>query len=169
MKTVGFIISNQNFRDEELFYPLDILEAKGIKNIIISLEKKECFGKLGAKIEPDLALEDVNINDFDAIVFVGGAGCRDFWYNNIAHKICQDMKNSKKLLASICSSVATLAYAGVLNGVRANSFKTEREILKDNGAILSDDGLVFDEKHKILTANGTEMAKDFGKKILEIL
>lgn len=169
LKKVGFIIANKNFRDEELFYPMEILEDKDVKSTIISLEKIECIGKSGAKINPDMKLDEVKVEDFDAIIFVGGAGCKDFWHNKIAHKLCQDTKNLKKLLAAICSSVATLAYAGVLKGVLANSFEAEREILKDNGALLSDDDVVFDTKNNIITANGPKVAKEFGYKILEVL
>jgi protease I len=168
-KKVGFIIANLNFRDEEYFYPKDVIEKAGFKALTISMEKAVCIGKLGGEVVADLAIRNVIVDDFDAIVFVGGSGCQDFWHNEYAHKICRKIVEQEKVLGAICSSVATLAFAGVLNGVNVNSYETEREILKDNGGVLSDLDVVVDDKHKIISANGPKVSRSFGLEIVKMI
>jgi len=68
------VIASQDFRDEELLTPKEILENKGVKVTIASSSLDTATGMLGAKVKPDILIEDVNVNDFDAVIFVGGAG-----------------------------------------------------------------------------------------------
>jgi protease I len=167
MKTVGFIIANEAFRDEEYLEPKKILDKADFKTITISKELKICNGKLGAKVKPDMILANVDTNNFDAIVFIGGPGCKIYWHDEKAHQICKDIISQNKIFGAICSSVATPAFAGILKGKKANSFETERIILKQNGAIVMDDDVVVDGN--IITATGPKAAKKFGKEILKKL
>jgi protease I len=167
MKKIGLIIANENFRDEEYFEPKKVLDDAGFQMITIAKELKICNGKLGAKINPDILLADVNTKNFLAILFIGGAGCQIYWHDAKAQQICQEIVREKKILGAICSSVATLAFAGVLKNKKANSFESERIILKQNGAILVDENVVVDGN--IVTANGPKVAKEFGEEILKIL
>ena len=119
-KNVGIIISNNIFRDEEYFEPKFILENAGIKTITIANKIQECTSKFGKIIMPDMLLNDVNTKNFDAIIFIGGAGSKDYWHNKKAHKIAQEMFKSKKIIGAICSAVATLAFSGILKNKIAN-------------------------------------------------
>ncbi|MDR0675650.1 MAG: DJ-1/PfpI family protein [Elusimicrobiota bacterium] len=172
---VGFIIANKDFRNEEYFEPRKVLEKAGLSIVTIAMEKGLCIGKLGGEVFADVAIKDVKIQEqnFSAIIFVGGSGSKIYWHNEFAQNICRLIieKYPNKILAAICSSVATLAFAGVLKNIKANSYQSEREIIKEYGAILMDDDIVVDvnDKHKIITANGPKVAKLFGEEILKHL
>jgi protease I len=70
MKKALFIIAQQEFRDEELKIPKQILEASGTKVMVASITTDQARGMLGAKVKPDLAIRNVNPNDFDVLVLL---------------------------------------------------------------------------------------------------
>ncbi|MCP4481531.1 MAG: DJ-1/PfpI family protein [bacterium] len=166
-KKFGFILPNNLFRDKEYFEPKNILENAGIQVITISKELKQCHGKLGAKVIPELTLKNINISNFAGIAFIGGSGSKEYWHDPSAHQIAHQAFILDKVLAAICSAVATLAFTGLLTNKHANSFQSERTILEKYGAILSNDECVVDGK--IITANGLKASKKFGEKILKLL
>jgi len=69
-------IAAKDFRDEELLKPKEILEAQGVKVVLVSTTRDETQGMRGTKVRPDLLLSEVKVEDYAAIVFVGGDGCK---------------------------------------------------------------------------------------------
>jgi len=164
-----FIIAPENFRDEELFVPREILEKNGIVTTIASTEAGVCHGKLGGEVEAAIGLNQINVEDFDAIIFVGGAGAQIFWHNPAALLIAQKAVAHDKVLAAICAAPTILALAEVLQGKKATVFSDENyeKILTDHGALLSKNEIEVDGK--IITANGPAAAAEFGNKIVALL
>ena len=133
-KEVVMIIAKENFRDEELREPQKILEKQGAKVTIASSSLITATGMFGAEAEPDILIDDVKVEDYDAIVFVGGAGASEYWNNPTAHKIAKKAEESEKILGAICIAPVTLANAGVLEGKRATVWGSEVGKLKEKGA-----------------------------------
>jgi protease I len=164
---VAMIIAAKDFRDEELLRPKEVLEAQGVKVLVVSATKEEALGMLGAKIKPDLLLSELRVDDYAAIIFVGGVGASQYWDDPLAHKICREALEKGKILGAICIAPVTLANAGVLSGKRATVFPTEAEKLKGKGAIYT--GAKVERDGNLITASGPEAAEDFGKAILQAL
>ena len=166
-KNILMIIASRDFRDEELFKPKEIFEKSGAKVIVASSTTREAKGMLGAKITPDILISDVNVADYDAIVFVGGAGAKEYWDNKTAHKIAKKAYNDGKVVAAICLAPVTLANAGLLDGKKATVFSGAKSNLEAKGAKYT--GKSVEVSGKIVTGNGPNAAKKFGKKVLEIM
>jgi len=166
-KKVLFIIAPADFRDEEYLYPREILEEEGINVSVASKSLDEAYGMLGARVEPDLLLSEVEVDEYDGIVFIGGIGAKLYWNDGEALRICQEAVSEGKILAAICIAPVILAYAGVLEGVKATVWPSEKDRLVKSGAIYT--GRKVEVDGKIITANGPNAASDFGNKILEIL
>ena len=173
MKKVLFIIAKENFRDEEYFIPKEILEKEfEVKTASNTNAGNIALGFLGGEAKVDLNYEDINIDDFDAIIFVGGQGAPKNLDNEISYKIAKETIEKNKLLCAICIAPTILAKAGVLKGKKATVWHSELnkepiKILEENGAIFVDEDVV--EDGNIITANGPNSAKKFGNKILEKL
>lgn len=167
MKKVVMIIAQKNFRDEELLHPKKVLEEAGIIVKVASLTLKPASGMLGAEVMPDVALEDIDVKDFDAIVFVGGSGANIYWDHSFAHKIANDAYSAGKVVAAICIAPVTLARAGLLKSKKATVFSSEIGKLKDAGAIYT--GKAVEKDGKIITASGPQAAAEFGKQIAKAL
>jgi protease I len=170
-KKAVMIIAFRDFRDVEYFVPKEILEKAGIEVKTASNKMGTAIGADGGDTNVDLLVSQINVSDFDVIIFVGGPGCLDALDNEDSYRVCREAISQNKVLAAICISPVILAKAGVLKGKKAtvwNDFtKTQAKILEKEGAIFEDKPVVVDGK--IITANGPGAAEEFGKAILELL
>ncbi|OQX82133.1 MAG: hypothetical protein B6D56_00020 [Candidatus Omnitrophica bacterium 4484_70.1] len=166
-KKVVMIVAPSDFRDEELFVTKEVLESKGIEVKVASLEITSIRGMLGKEVVPDLKLADVNVDDFDGIIFVGGIGAKFYWRHPSALKIAQEAFKKKKVIAAICIAPVILANAQILKGKKATVWRSEAGRIKEKGAIYVETSLVRDGN--IITASGPQAAEEFGEKIAEAL
>ncbi|MEE8359210.1 MAG: DJ-1/PfpI/YhbO family deglycase/protease [Candidatus Hydrothermarchaeales archaeon] len=169
-KKVLMVIAPQNFRDEELLEPKSVFEDNSVEVSIASTSKGSARGMLGAMVDPDLTLDEVDVKDYDAVVVVGGGGSRDYLWDNLTlHGIVREFYNEGKVVAAICISPVVLAKAGLLDGKKATVFPGQDTLseLKNAGAILVNTGAVADGR--IVTGRGPEAAEEFGRKVLEAL
>ncbi|MDI6890946.1 MAG: DJ-1/PfpI family protein [Thermodesulfovibrionales bacterium] len=166
-KKVVMIISSKNFRDEELQKPLSILKEHGARVTIACSSLKMAEGMLGAKVKPDILIKDVNVADFDAVVFVGGSGASEYWNDPIAHKIAREAFKQNKVLCAICIAPVTLANAGVLKGKKATVWSSEKDKIVATGAIYTGADVQVDGR--IITANSPVSAKKFAEAIVNAL
>lgn len=167
MKKVVMVIAHELFRDEELLHPKEALEKNGIEVKVASTELTPAMGKLGAKVIPDILFGDINMKDFDAIVFVGGHGSVYYWDNQNAHKLLKDAVAQGKIVAGICSGAVTLAKAGILKGKAATVFPGDSKELIANGAKYS--ARHIERDGLIITADGPLAARSFGEEITKAL
>ena len=164
-----FVIAPADFRDEELFEPQKVLEDAGIETTIASREAGEIVGKLGGKAEAQIGINQVNAEDFDAVIFAGGPGAATYFDDPAAHLLARKTIESGKILAAICIAPTILANSGVLKGKKATVFPSPdtEKALSDGGADYTKADTEVDGN--IITANGPEAATEFGEKILELL
>lgn len=168
----AIIIAFKEFRDEEYFIPKEILESKGIKITTASSSMGIAIGKLGGEAFVDIILKDLEVFNYDAVIFAGGPGAIKLLEDKECHRIIEEAFKNNKVLAAICSAPIILAKAGVLKGKKATVWaiamdKTLIKILNDSGAIYKEDPVVIDGN--IITASGPSYAEEFAKKILDAL
>ncbi len=167
MKSAIMIIAQQDFRDEELLEPKEILEKNGIAVKIASTTLKEVKGMLGTKVKPDILLKEVDPVKFDALIFVGGSGATQYWDDILAHELARSAFTANKIVAAICIAPVTLAKAGLLKGRRATVWQSENQQLKESGANYT--GRPVEKDGNIITAAGPFAAKEFGDEISRAL
>ncbi len=168
-KKILMVIAFKNFRDEEYFVPKEILEGSGAEIKTASNKEGMARGADGGEVLIDYKLEDIDLNNFDAVVFIGGPGCLENLDNENSYNLVKETVAKNKLLASICVSPVILAKAGVLKGKSATVWssaldKSAIEILKQNGANYQAQDVVVDGK--IITANGPDAAKKFADTLI---
>ncbi|MDD5686332.1 MAG: DJ-1/PfpI family protein [Elusimicrobia bacterium] len=168
VKKVVMIIAKNGFRDEEYLQPKDILTKAKIEIVTASSSKGIAKGMLGATVSVDVTIDEINIKDYVAVIFVGGSGSEEYWDNKQAHKIAREtVKYKDKILAAICIAPVTLARAGVLKGKKATVFSSEEGELKKYGVNYTGKNVEVDGK--IVTASGPQAAKEFGQKVLGLV
>jgi len=72
VKSVLIVIAPKDFRDEELFEPKKIFEEKGIRVNITSTTTDTARGMLGRTVKPDITISEAKLDEYEAIVVVGG-------------------------------------------------------------------------------------------------
>lgn len=169
MKKVAIIIAFKDFKDEEYFTPRGILEGAGAEIKVVSDKLGMASGVDGGEVEVEIKLSDLNVSDFDAIVFIGGPGALEHLNNEDSYRVAKDVVAQDKILAAICVSPTILAKAGVLQDKKATVWtspldKNPKKVLEGGGAEYQDKDVVVDDR--IITANGPRAAKEFGEAIL---
>ena len=172
MKQVLFIIAPEEFRDEELFEPKQILEDAGLLCNIVSTIDGVCKGKLGAQATTTVSLHTLDVAEYGAIVLVGGPGSVTLGDNFLITDILKEAHACHKLIAAICIAPTILAKMGLLKDKRATVHETGLEVFEEHGVSYLNESVVIDtseKDHVFITANGPLAAIQFGEKILEVL
>lgn len=167
MKKAVFIIAQKNFRDEELLEPKKVLEERRIEIKVAAKTRNKAVGKLGTEINPDLALPEIEVKNFDGIIFVGGRGAADYFADETALQLARDFKEAGKVVGAICIAPSILANAGILIGKTVTAFPSEEQNLKDKGAEYT--GMQVEVDENIVTAKDPTAAKEFGEKLAYLL
>jgi protease I len=166
-KKVALIIPSDNFRDEELFETKRVVDAAQIETVIASSRLGIIRGSLGSLTEARVLVNQLRIDDYDAIVFIGGTGVVEYVNNPVELNIARETVRKGKILAAIGTAPTILANANVLAGLRATSLLSEREILTQAGAVYT--GTPVEQDRLIITASGPAAAVMFGRAIVDAL
>lgn len=158
-KKILIVLAHNNFRDEEYLSARKMLENNGAKITVASTVKKDASGSQGLKLDPDLLIDDVNPQDYDAVVFIGGTGSSQYWHDVKAHEIASTMNSNGKIVAASSHAPVTLAVAGLLNGKKVTGHITIYEKLQVAGAHYT--GSKIEKDGNIITSSGANAAKDF--------
>lgn len=166
-KKIVMIIGNRMFHDLEFLELKEIFKREQVHVTIASSSLSEAMG-MGMhrlQVKPDIHIKDINIKDFDAIVFIGGPGAHEFSTNRRAHMIVRKTLEQRKILAAIHLAPEILANAGVLKGKKAVSYVSYN--IKNKGAIVTDK--MVERDGNIITGRSQGTAKEFGEAIISAM
>lgn len=166
-KKVLMVVAPENFRDEELKEPMDIFTRSGAEVTIASKGVNRVTGMFGAEVKVDKDLAEVNVVDYDAVIFVGGSGADVYFNDSRAHALATNAFKGGKIVGAICIAPSTLANAGLLKGKKATSFSSEKKNLVKKGANYT--GAAVERDGRIITGRGPEAAEEFGNEVASAL
>ncbi len=166
-KRAALIAASQNFRDEELFETKRTLDAAAIQTVIASTRIGIIRGTLGGIAEANILVGQLRVEDYDAIIFIGGPGAVEYAANPAALNLAREAVRQRKILAAIDTAPTILANAGVLTGVRATSFLSERNRLILAGAVYT--GIPVEQDRLIITGSSPAASIQFGRAIADAL
>jgi protease I len=166
-KSVLMVVAPKDFRDEEFKEPYDLFTNSGIKVIVASTDTVPAKGMLGMTVTPDILLDQVIPDSFDALVIVGGTGCKILWDNTTLHKIVQNFNETKRTIAAICIAPVVLARAGILKDIKATVYPTVKEHIEKYGADYTDADV--EVSGNIITGSNPKASEDFATTILNTL
>lgn len=169
---IAIVIAFRDFRDPEYFIPKQVLRGAGAKITAVSTSLGIAVGADGGEERIGVLIENLKVEDFDAVVFIGGPGCLKYLDNEKSYRVIKEAFSKGKVLGAICISPVVLAKAGVLKGKKATVWsssldKSPIRMLEGEGSVYCDEAVVVDGK--IVTANGPVAAKDFGEALVKVL
>jgi protease I len=164
-KTILMVIAPSDFRDEELFVPKEFFEKSGAEVVIASDKKGTARGMLGGTVSVDLSVSEVDISDYDAVIFVGGSGVESHkLYENEAYlKLATDASSSEKVIGAICLGPMVPAGAGILSGKDATVFESGISYITGKGANYT--GAAVTRDGRIVTGEGPHAAEEFARMV----
>ena len=166
------IIATDGFEEWELFGPRQILQERGAEVVLASLKLEPIQATVhdqpGKTIRPDLTIDDVNVDDFDALILPGGVRNPDqlrLHGNVIA--VIRLFAEQDKPIGAICHGPWLLVEADLLRGRTATSWPSIRTDLRNAGARVVDEGAVTDGK--IVTSRKPEDVEAFTNALIDLI
>ena len=171
------MLAADGFETVELFEPRKALEAAGAKVTLASIKTDPIQGMKGdinkaetatPDLTPDLTLDEVDTDDYDALVLPGGVANPDTMrQQERAIEIITEFMEDGKIIAAICHAPWLLAEADVIDGRRVTSFPSIRTDLENAGADVVDEEVVVDGN--LITSRKPDDIPAFNKAIIEAL
>jgi protease I len=121
MYNILMVIANHDFQDLEFSNPYQLFLDKEYTVDICSGKGGECFGVFTTYIEDSLSFDEVNPDNYDVIVFVGGGGAYSEYHDNEAYQALAKQSLSSpngetRILGAICIAPSLLASIGLFEG-----------------------------------------------------
>jgi protease I len=168
------ILVAEGFEQVELTEPRKALDEAGAQTLVVSPARGEVQGwnhfDKGDKVKVDVALDDADAEDFDALLLPGGVANPD-QLRTIprAVEFVRGFFESGKPVAAICHAPWTLIEAGVVNERSITSWPSLRTDLLNAGAkwvdreVVTDHGLVTSRKPGDIPAFNRKMIEEFAE------
>lgn len=166
------IIATNGFEQSELFKPREALLEAGAEVTLASVTVDPIQGmendEKGRTITPHIILEDVHIDDYDALVLPGGVINPDaLRMNPEAVGIVRAFRDAGKIVAAICHGPWMLVEADIIDGVTVTGWPSIRTDLRNAGAHVVDREVVVDAN--IITSRQPEDVPAFNDALLKAL
>ena len=164
------IVASEGFQHIEYRTPKKVLEEAGFTIITASNKPSAAIAKDGSTTNVDVVLDQVNVNDYDGIFFIGGPGALEHLDNQTSYTVIKAAADAKKPLGAICVSTRILAKAGVLKQKRATGWDGDDllgQLYHEHDVVYIPEEVVVDEN--IITATGPKAAQEFAEQIIMLL
>jgi deglycase len=146
MSKIAVIIADM-FEDVEYTEPAKAFKKEGHDLVHLGLRKGETVQgkKNGTKVKIDKAVNEVSVNDFDALLIPGGYSPDKLRSHEEPVRFVRDFMNSKKPVFAICHAPQLLITADVLRGRKVTGWKSVIQDIKNAGAQFVDSSVVIDD------------------------
>jgi len=166
------MIATDGFEESELFETRQILLDAGAKVTLASLDTKEIQGEKGDEpgrsIKPDFAIEDVDSQDYDALVLPGGTRNPDkLRMNEEVVFTVKKFADAGKPVGAICHGPWLLVEADVIRGKTVTSWPSIRTDLRNAGGNIVDKEAVTDGN--IVTSRNPDDIPAFANAIIQLV
>lgn len=168
----ALILATDGFEQSELMKPRENLEKAGINTTIASLEDGEIRGwdedDWGDSVEVDITVDEVEVDDYDALVLPGGQINPDILrMNNKAVGLVRQFNQAGKTIAAICHAPWLLAEAEIISGKTVTSWPSIRTDLRNAGANVVDTEVATDGN--LITSRNPDDIPAFSETLIERL
>ena len=168
------ILAADMFERVELEEPRKALEKTGAKTEIVSIHDGEIQGfdhfEPKNKVKVDKTVEEVSVDDYDALFIPGGVGNPDqLRGDENAVNFVREFAASMKPIAAICHAPWVLVEAGVARGRTVTSWPTLQTDIRNAGGnwvdkeVVVDDGIVTSRKPEDIPAFNKKMIEEFAE------
>jgi len=138
------ILTADHYEDMELWYPKIRMKEAGYDVVVAAKEKRSYKGKNGYPVDADLSLEDVDPNDYAAVIIPGGYA-PDIMrrYERLLH-IVKTIFDAGKPVAAICHAAWVPISAKIVKGKKMTCVAAVKDDVINAGAEYLDQEVVVD-------------------------
>jgi len=152
------------FEEIEAMSTIDVLRRADINVVTAGIPSSIVKGSRGTQTITDRKFSEVDPEDFDALILVGGhPGYITLGKSSRIIDAVKSFNEKEKTIAAICAAPSILAKAGILEERKATIYPgMEKDIPRPRGDRVVQDG-------HIITSQGPGTAIEFALKIVEVL
>ena len=156
----------EGFEEIEAVTMIDVLRRAEIKVVVAALAGNVVMGAHGIAIQADRLLDDIDEDEFAAIVLPGGMpGSRHLREHDGLLQILRQMNEKKKWIGAICAAPTVIKAAGIIEGRQMTSYPAYENDLEE--AVYCQDSVVVDEN--LVTSRGPGTALIFSLQMVSLL
>ncbi len=157
-----------DFEDLELWYPVLRLREEGATVHIVGEEaNQEYIGKYGVPIVSEYAFNEIDPEDYDAILVPGGWSPDKLRRYEEVISMVQSMNTKKKPIGQICHAGWVLISANILKGVKVTSTPGIKDDMENAGATWLNEPVVTDGH--IVSSRRPPDLPDYMREFIEVL
>ncbi len=139
------VLAENNYEDQELWYPYYRLKEAGAEVIIVAPEAGKTYtSKHGYPATSDIASREAHASDFDGIVVPGGFAPDRMRRDPELRRFVSEINAQQKLIAAICHAGWMLISARILHGRTVTSVEAIRDDMENAGATWVNEAVVVD-------------------------
>lgn len=166
------IVATDGFEESELFGPREILQRRGAEVVLASLTTDPIQATVhddpGKTIRPDITIDQVNAEDFDALILPGGVRNPDQlrMHENVIRAI-RAFDDLEKPIAAICHGPWLLVEADLVEERTVTAWPSIHTDLRNAGATVVDEPAVTDRN--IVTSRNPGDVEAFTSALIELV
>ena len=170
----------QGFEDLEAASIIDICGwtyyRRHLQKVDVSVTgfHKEVTGRFGLKIKPDVLVDDIDPQGYDALAIPGGFHSHGFdeAYDAKVLNLAKSIYNSGGIIATMCVGILPIAKAGLLKGKKATTYPLSKNhdnpgYLREHGGQYSGKSIEIDDR--IISCAGPAQSLHVVMTLLEML
>ena len=179
MKKVCLLLAN-GFEAVEASVFTDVIgwnkfEGDGTTELVTVGTRKTLKCTWNFTINPEMNIEDLNVDDFDALAIPGGFEEAGFYEDSFSENfldVIREFNNQGKIIASICVAALPIAKSGILEGRNATTYnlnnrKRQNQLAYFGANVIPNKPIVIDKN--IVTSYNPSTAFDVAFTLLEML
>ncbi len=135
--------------------------------------QKQIKSTFGQAISVDITINEVNVDDFDALAIPGGFAEFNFYrdaYDERFLELIRTFNSKNKIIASVCTGALPIGKSGILNGCSGTTYNrnfVHHETLRSYGVNVINEPVVVDKN--IITSYNPSTALEVAFRLLEKL
>ena len=166
------IVATDGFEEWELFGPRQILQERGAEVVLASPKRDPIQATIhddpGKTIRPDLTIDEVNADEFDALILPGGVRNPDqLRIHGDVIALIRTFADQGKPVGAICHGPWLLVEADLVRERTATSWPSIRTDLRNAGAFVVDEPAVTDGN--IVTSRSPDDVEAFTNAIIDLI
>ena len=172
------VITGDGGESYEALYAVHRLDEEGWKAVVAAPSRRRLklvmhdftpgwdtyVERRGYGVTADLTFDDVRVEDFEAVLVLGGRAPEYLRDDDKVIEIVQQFDREKKWVFAICHGVQVLAAAGLIRGKRVTCYAHVRRDAEQAGATFVDEQTVCDGR--LVTAQTWQSHPSFYREIV---